>query len=647
MFQLPFTRKAILLFILVLAVLVPVYLSTLQTIPNGSENYYMIDVGETQIVLNTWGTLHATGYPLFVMAGNIVVALLKLVGVSAAAAPAVNALLWGLLALTLIYALAVHLTGRPLLAAAMTILFGLARTVWIHNNIAEIYSFGLVFLALLLLIALWKTPPSTASTVITEFKGRQISYKRIYWLALIGGFAVFHHRALIMVAPALLYAVWPELTANWRKLPRVVIVSLLLGALGFVPYAYLYLRAQTSAVWVYGEPGTWNGFWDQFLGREASRFIGPPSSMDGLLANFNTINSVLVTDITVPGIILGLLGLIIALRIRARRRAAITMLLSGGVAYIFHIALYTDILSALILPILLSLAFGWLFLAEAVISYQLPIASKRTSADQTDSSPRTLTQYIESLRIALLILPVTFGIVLFVGNQAFIKGLTSNTTGLETIEMAKETPFGTTLMIDWGPRHFAVGFARDVLHELPNLTLVSHKANFQTILANGRLITPDFTFYNRPVSWWQEQLGTPVYIDAAAPHLVEIKTFREMAAAPLPDGITPVEQALDCTADHINLKVSWGAAQKPDHDLSVFVKLLDAGGNMIAQADEAAPVYGWRPLTTWEAGEIVRDVYPLPRSAEGATISFGLYRQLDTGEFANEYVYEAPVDCDK
>ncbi|MEO8607609.1 MAG: DUF2723 domain-containing protein [Chloroflexota bacterium] len=638
MFQLPFTRKNTLPFIIVLAVLVPIYLSTLQTIPNGSENYYMIDVGETQIVLNSWGTLHSTGYPLFVMAGNIVVGVLKLVGVSAPAAPGANALIWGLLALTLIYALAVHLTGRPVLAAGMTILFGLARTVWIHNNIAEIYSFGLVFLALLLLIALWKPSPS-ASTAIAV--GGKTSYKRIYWLAFIGGLAVFHHRGLIMVAPALVYAVWPQLTASWRKLPRVLIVSLLLGVLGFVPYAYLVLRAHSGAAWVYGDPGNWNGFWDQFLGREASRFIGPPSSMDGLLANFNTINTVLVTDITVPGIILGLLGLILALRNRARRRAAITLILSGGVAYLFHIALYTDILSALILPILLSLAFGWLFLADAVASYQLPVSGK----NQMDDSLGSLSQYVGSLRVALLIVPVIFGIILLAVNQPFIKGLTSDTTGLQTIAMAQETPFGTTLMIDWGPRHFAVGFARDVLHELPNVTLVSHKANFQTILANGRLITPDFTFYNRPVSWWEEQLDAPVYIDAAAPHLVEIKTVRDMASAPLPDGITPVEQAVECTADHINLKVSWGAAQKPDHDLSVFVHLLDAGDKVIAQADESAPVYGWRPLTTWEAGEIVRDVYPLPRLPEGATISFGLYRQLDTGEFENVYVYDIPATC--
>ncbi len=32
----------------------------------------MADVGETQMVLNLWGTLHATSYPLYAIIGNVV-----------------------------------------------------------------------------------------------------------------------------------------------------------------------------------------------------------------------------------------------------------------------------------------------------------------------------------------------------------------------------------------------------------------------------------------------------------------------------------------------------------------------------------------------------------------------------------------------
>jgi 4-amino-4-deoxy-L-arabinose transferase-like glycosyltransferase len=140
---------------LVLVVLAAVYGATLQTIPNGSDHYFMIDVGETQLVLNTWGTLHPTGYPHYVITGNLLTTLLKALGSDPTAAAALVSLLWGLLALSALYALALRLTGRPLAAGLTVLLYGLTRTVWIHHTIAEIYTFGLLLTALLYLIALW------------------------------------------------------------------------------------------------------------------------------------------------------------------------------------------------------------------------------------------------------------------------------------------------------------------------------------------------------------------------------------------------------------------------------------------------------------------------------------------------------------
>jgi hypothetical protein len=93
--------------------------------------------------------------------------------------------------------------------------------------------------------------------------------------------------------------------------------------------------------------------------------------------------------------------------------------------------------------------------------------------------------------------------------------------------------------------------------------------------------------------------------------------------------------------------VDWFAPETPDHDLSVFVHLLDTEGNVIGQADQSAPVYGWRPLTTWTAGEIVRDIYVLPRLANAERVRYGLYQQLSTGAFDNELEVSVPVECDE
>jgi hypothetical protein len=606
-----YTRSSL---IFLIAALLAAYLPTLQTIPNGSEHYYMIDVGETQIVLNVWGTLHATGYPLYVMTGSALVSALRALGAAPVVAPALVSLLWMALALALMYALACKLTGRVWLASAVVVLFGLTRTVWVHAIIAEIYSFGLVFLILLLLLALW-TPPIP---------------NRLYWLALIGGFAVAHHRALAMAAPALIYAVWPDIVAEPRKLPRKLIVCLLLGLIGFLPYLYLPLREWSGAAWVYGEPGTLAGLWDQFSGREASRFIGAPATLDGLIANFSLINSVLITDLTLPGLIIGLVGLVIGLR--THRRAVITLILSAAVAYAFHVLLYTDILSALILPILLSMAFGWLFALEALFN-----ASRQN-------------------RVVNLVVAVCLcasALALFLLNFDFISFHTRDATGLETIEVAKGAPPGSTLMIAWGARHFAVGFAKDVLGDLPDVTLVDHKADYTT--REGALVTPEYTFYNFPVSWWEEQLRAPVFLQAIAPYLVQIDTQPEQLsdeAEPLAsadNGVQVLAESVTCRESSAILNVTWYAPERPTRDLSVFVHLLNGGGELLAQADESAPVYGWRPMTSWEAGEIVHDVYPIPLDPLTLmeTIRYGLYEQLPTGEFRNLIEREVPLECSR
>jgi hypothetical protein len=674
-------------------ILLLIYLPTLQTIVNGSSHYTMIDVGEIQTALNVWGTIHATGYPLYTIIGSAIVGVMRAFGVASATAPGLLSLLFGLAALVLLFALAVNVLTpdarpentrtdmglkplvRPLAALAVMLLFGLTRTVWIYNVVAKYYSFNLLIMTLLLLLALWRPP----------VRGR------LYGLALLGGVAVFHHRALLTFAPALLFAVWRDLWGSYQfpvarnklkvkslklkgELPewekekgesiklkaegkaetksgnskletgnsklethpsvlstqhsalKKLLACLLLGAVGFLPYLYLPLRASAGAAWVYGQPNTWSGFWDQFLGREASQYMGLLTSADALVANFNRINTVLVNDLTAPGILLGLLGLLAGIRNTRHRRAAITITLLGAAAYVFHVVYYTDVLSALILLVTLSLAFGWLFLLDAVLSH-LPDTRLRL------------------VLLAVITLPSAF--YLYQHNDAFIHDLTNDPTGQETIAIAQGAPPGSTLMLNWGPRYHAVGFAKYVLGKLPNIALVDHNADFKAIGSRGgQLVTPDFTFYNRPISWWETALGAKVYLNAVAPHLVAVNTHLQIAKRLSGTGARALDSNVTCTDNHINLQVRWAAAEKPSEALSVFVHLLDDNGNMLAQADQAAPVYGWRPLTTWEAGEVVRDVYPLPRPASAARIQYGLYRSLPGG-FQNTADYTIPVKCNE
>ena len=607
-----------------------VYLLTLQTIPNGSSHYYMIDVGETQIVLNQWGTLHATGYPLYVITGNLLTTLMRLIGIDSVTAPALVSLLWSLASLALIYRLANHLTGRIWLSATMTVLFGLTRTMWIHGVIAEIYSFTLLILVLLLTLALW----------------REAISHRIYWLALIGGIGVAHHRAIAMSIPALLYAVWPEFQHTpHTKLPRLILLSLTLGLMGLVQYAYLYLRAQAGADWVYGQPGTLAGLWDEIIGTEASRFIGPPESLTALIDNFNQVNLVLVRDLTLPGITLGILGLIIAIQIHQLRRAAITFALTALAAYAFHVFWYRDILSALILPIILSLAFGWLFLADALLKYFFHTRIALVAITLTDVIELFNLGYA-FIRFVLIAITLAGVVALFNLNFAFIDTLTTDPTGLQTIEQMEQAPPESTVMLAWGPRYFAASAGKLLMNDLAHIDLVDDKHNLAEITETATLITPEYTFFNQPVDWWRDKLGQPVYLQAAAPGFVSIRTSPVMANPPLSEGITVASETLSCEPERLILDVIWQTGDKPTRDLSIFVKAFDSDGNLVGQGDQSAPVYGWRPLTTWVAGEQVRDIYPIEVTSDSVTeVRYGMYRTLGDGSFENVSEYVIPVNC--
>ncbi|MDX2160940.1 MAG: DUF2723 domain-containing protein [bacterium] len=602
------------------------YAPTLQTVPNGSEHYTMIDVGETQIVLNVWGTLHATGYPLYVMLSAALVTAFRTVGISAAAAPALTSWLWGMAALGLLYALMRKLIGASFLGGALAALtvffFGLTRSVWLHHVIAEIYTFGLLLLVVLLVVALW--PPGDTT--------REGAARRLFTLALIGGIAVGHHRAAAMAIPALIYAAAPWFRMQGRALPRVIVVCLGIGLLGLLPYGYLVARAAAGAAWVYGEPGTLAGLWDQFTGREAARFIGGVSSLDGLAANARLVTDVVLTDLSPFGVLLALIGLGIGVRAPSTRRAAITVILSGSVAYLFHVAFYTDVLAALILAAELSLALGWLFL----LAYTVPRAQQIIAYGAL--VPRIAVQIgflggIGALAAGLL------------AHGEFIRGLTTDRTALDTIPMLEAAPQHSTLMIAWGPRHFAAGFARDVMGTRPDVTLIDHTGDVRAALERGTVVTPEYTFYTFPLAWWEAAAGARLYLSSEFPRLVQIADQPSISVT-AGGSVTAAGYGYTCQGESWDVRIDWVAPVPPlPRDYSVFVHLLDADGNVIAQADQVAPVYGWYPFTRWTAGEQVRDVYPLARVRGGVRIRYGLYYQENDGTFTNVVEYAMTSEC--
>jgi hypothetical protein len=299
------------------------------------------------------------------------------------------------------------------------------------------------------------------------------------------------------------------------------------------------------------------------------------------------------------------------------------MLISAGVAYGFHALYYTDVLSALILPITLSAAFGWLFVLDGMLRY---------------AADRVFT------RTVVLIAVVSLCGVFVVRNAPFIHGLVTDRRGVETIAMAERAPDGAALMLPWGPRHFAVGYARDIAGTLPHITLLDHKADHQAPFERGALVVPEYLQHGQyNLRWWQSRLDGDIYPRTAAPGLVRLAPGADFTTPP-PETFT-AEAQITCETDTLTLHATFTAPDDDLRDLSAFAHLLDAGGAVIAQ-DDHPPAYGWHPSSAWQPGEAVRERLFVPRADGGEMIRYGLYYQDASGAFVNELEQEIPVVCD-
>lgn len=126
-----------------------------------------------------------------------------------------------------------------------------------------------------------------------------------------------------------------------------------------------------------------------------------------------------------------------------------------------------------------------------------------------------------------------------------------------------------------------------------------------------------------------ERIFTPPQMETAVG-----ATFGEEAAL---SGYT-----LERQAEQIAVTLVWQALAEMDTSYHVFVHLVDANGEIIAQSD-AEPAAWQRPTTGWAPGEYVvdRHVLPLPETLPAGPLSLrvGLYdvdsgRRLSTGEAA-------------
>jgi len=69
--------------------------------------------------------------------------------------------------------------------------------------------------------------------------------------------------------------------------------------------------------------------------------------------------------------------------------------------------------------------------------------------------------------------------------------------------------------------------------------------------------------------------------------------------------------AAERTGDTLNVTLFWRASAAMGYDYTVFVHLLDANGNVVAQHDGQPTWQLPIPTSTWQPGETLRDRHPI------------------------------------
>lgn len=595
------------------------YAGTLMLTVNGSDSDFAADTGEFQVALPLWGTVHHTGYPLYMLLGSPFVTALGWVGVPPSAGASVFSMVWALAAVygvaRLIYSLSPNL-GLALAGAAT---FGLTESMWIHASLAEVYSLSIAILVVIVALTL------------RLLKGWD---DRLGWLlALMGGVGVAHHRIIAIALPAVglvLLPLWLKSGSPGRVI-RWLLISIVCFVLGFLPYLDMPLRIWLGSTWNYGTPATWDGFWYIFWGTEVKDWQKPVFDLATNLINLRDILLVLAGELTWPGLVAALVGLGVALWNKASRWPALLFTLMSLCLIVFSaLTRKAVLLQADLMPVVLCLVLG-LMLGLKILLDRVPMLGRWSGA--------------------LLVWPLA----LFFLNRPNIVAITQDPSGVQYVDLIEHhlsaPASGAVIMAPWGRRYFALSYASRVADEMPvNWTVVDHRADFEDLTSTtGRVYTAADSFYIFTVpDFWVPRLGT-VHLSSAGPGLVEIrKAIRErtpfMPITELGDGLGLVRMSMTPLdrAGQMDILLLWTATAKPANDYSTFVHVSDADqissdADVIAQSDEAAPVYSLYPTTQWSPDEVVRDdhIVTLPPDRPAKLIAVGLYRRDAAGNFMN------------
>ena len=591
----------IILFVVVISA-TALYSATLMRDVANCASRFCEDSGEFQIALAEGGTVHPTGYPLYMLLGTPFVRILDGLGISAAAAGSLYSLAWQVLAVTGVFGLIYQTTRHPWLAGAAALALAVTRSMWLHGTLAEVYSLSMALTVLIFWLAI-RLHARWSPTLG-------------WWLAFAAGLGVAHHRLIAVMLPAIGLWLLPQ---AWRggRFWRWLGVAALCFATGFLPYLDIPLRAWRGATWLYNQANTWPDFWRIFWGSEYLR--APNHTLATLATAAQQIGAGLAQELGWAGLALALFSALFGL-IRAPRQAGIWW--AVGLSYlVFTLFISNVMIEAKLLPLVLCLVA-----AGAIGLAQLP---RRWPAAASG------LVLVGTLALGAAQYPVVSAITLNHRAETFIR----------MVEQT-EAPPGAIIMGLWGQTYFDLYYAQHLEGRLKQWQVVDHRADVQALTAqtDGRIYLPAEALYVFTPDEWRQRLGTPLRFTSAGPGMLAVTA--EALPSPagpliaLGDGLALAGwevRALPASA--LDVVLYWTATRPVTADYSTYVHVSDqeaiaTAADLLGQDDSLAPVYGWYPTSQWLPGEVIREdhVVSLPAGPAPRTIVAGLYHPAPDGQ---------------
>ncbi|MFC2061259.1 protein O-mannosyl-transferase family [Elusimicrobiota bacterium] len=246
------------------------------------------DSGELITAAHTLGVAHSPGYPFYMVSGKFFITLGGLIGFSPAWSLNLFSSLAGAIAVFLLV-LFIYESGadNPAAAAFGGLLAGFSYIIWYLSVVSEMYSLNLMLVALLLYLAI---------------------NKKFILFSFIAGLTMGNHlTALFVIAPIIAYFL---IEGGLKKIRWDKFVFYF--AVGMSVYLYLPIRAMAQPLINWGEPSSLSSLMKVLsrasYGHTLDLISREVTLKQVFLPQLKIFGSALLRDITLPGLLLVVLG---------------------------------------------------------------------------------------------------------------------------------------------------------------------------------------------------------------------------------------------------------------------------------------------------------------------------------------------------